>query len=198
MRLFVAVEMSPEVVDAAGHLIERLRPQASRLAPASRITWLSAQHLHVTVRFIGHVDDAKANIIREVLQPPLPAEPFELTVGGVGAFPPKGPPRVVWAGLTRGKDRLLGLERLVGERLGTAGVAEEDRPYNPHLTLARVRDAAGLRTAALLAGAGEPTLGVTPVAAITLFESRPSPKGSTYVPLVISALAGSSRSGIRE
>jgi len=71
----------------------------------------------------------------------------------------------------------------VSERLARAGIGAEERPYNPHLTLARVREAGGLRSVALLEGVGETTLGGTAVEAITLFESRLSPKGPTYVAL---------------
>jgi 2'-5' RNA ligase len=67
-------------------------------------------------------------------------------------------------------------------------VAPEDRPYNPHLTLARVREAVGLRAAPLLDGVSEVVLGVTQVDAITLFESRLSPQGPTYVALHRTAL----------
>ena len=118
-----------------------------------------------------------------MLEPPLDLNPFDLTVSGVGAFPPKGFPRVVWAGLTGGRDRLLTVERSVSERLAQAGVPREERPYSPHLTLARVRDAAGLRSVALVGDFREVSLGTTTVDAITLFESRLSPKGPTYVPL---------------
>jgi len=183
MRLFVASELAPGVVASALDLIDRLRAKAARLAPQARMTWVTADRLHVTVRFIGHVDEHKADAIRDALGSALTVEPFDLTLAGTGAFPPKGPPRVVWAGLTAGRDRLLAVERTVSERLALAGVAPENRPYNPHLTLARVREAAGLRAASLLDGVHEMVLGVTPVDAITLFESRLSPKGPTYVAL---------------
>ena len=188
MRLFVAVELAPGVVSAALDLIDRLQAKAARLAPQARMTWVTADRLHVTVRFIGHVDDPKADAIRDALGSALAMESFALTIAGTGAFPPKGPPRVVWAGLTAGRDRLLALERAVSERLAHAGIAPEDRPYNPHLTLARVREAAGLRAASLMDGVSETVLGVTAVDAITLFESRPSAKGPTYVALHRTAL----------
>jgi 2'-5' RNA ligase len=183
MRLFVAIELAPGVVAAALALIDRLRAKAVRLAPQSRMTWVTADRLHVTVRFIGHVDDQKANAITDALGSARSVAPFDLTLAGTGAFPPTGRPRVVWAGLTVGRDRLLAAERTVSERLALAGVAPENRRYNPHLTLARVRDAAGLRAASLLDGVSELVLGVTPVVAITLFDSRLSPKGPTYVAL---------------
>jgi RNA 2',3'-cyclic 3'-phosphodiesterase len=183
MRLFVAVEIAPAVAEAAGALIERLRERAIRLAPRSRITWVTADRLHVTVRFIGNVDAGRADAVRRVLAPPLGQAPFDLTLAGVGTFPSKGPPRVFWSGVSDGREPLLAIEQHVGERLADAGIVAEERPYNPHLTLGRVREAGGLRSPALLEGAGEPTLGTTAVEAITLFESRLSPKGPTYVAL---------------
>lgn len=183
MRLFVAVEIAPAVTEAAAALIERLRERAIRLAPRSRITWVTADRLHVTVRFIGNVDAERTDAVRQVLAPPLGQAPFGLTLAGVGTFPPKGPPRVVSSGVSDGREPLVAIEQRVSERLARAGIAAERRLYTPHLTLARVREAAGLRSAALLEATGETTLGTTTVEAITLFESRLSPKGPTYVAL---------------
>jgi 2'-5' RNA ligase len=183
MRLFVGIEISSALVTATIELIAQLQEAGAKLAPRSRITWMTAERLHVTVRFIGNVDETKADAIRAVLAPPLPMSPFDVTIAGVGAFPPKGPPRVVWAGLTAGRDQLLALERSVSERLAQAGVPREERPFSPHLTLARVRNAEGLRPAPLVGAQHDVRIGTTSVDAITLFESRLSPKGPTYVPL---------------
>ena len=191
MRLFVGIEISLAVVTATIELIAQLRAASATLAPRTRITWVTAERLHVTVRFIGHVDEAKADAIRAVLEPPLALHSFDLTVSGVGAFPPKGSPRVVWAGLTAGRDQLLTVERSVSERLAHAGVPREERPYRPHLTLARVREAAGLRSAPLVDALRDVSLGTTSVDAITLFESRLSPTGPTYVPLARTPLVRS-------
>ena len=183
MRLFVGIKISPAVVAATIALIDELRAASATLAPRSRITWVTAERLHITTRFIGHVDDTRADDVRAVLAPPLALDPFDLTIAGVGTFPPKGPPRVVWAGLTGGRDRLVAIESTVSERLARAGVPREERPYNPHLTLGRVRDAAGLRSAPFVGSLCEISVGTTSVDAITLFESRLSPKGPTYVAL---------------
>jgi 2'-5' RNA ligase len=106
-----------------------------------------------------------------------------LAVAGAGTFPTGGAPRVIWAGVSKGRDRMDAIEREVSARLAGVGVQPEDRPYSPHLTLARVRDAGGLRADTLLERHRAVELGATRVEAITLFESRLSPKGPTYVPL---------------
>jgi 2'-5' RNA ligase len=187
MRLFVAVEMNRVVGDAAREVIDELRDRVTRLAPRARITWSEPERLHITVRFIGDADEPRTHAIRAALGPAIDAPVFDLTVEGVGAFPPKGPPRVFWAGLTDGRDRLLEVERAVSQRLATL-VPAEDRPYAPHLTLARVKEPAGISRASLFESLTTRQFGRVHVDAITLFESRSSSKGATHVPLQRSAL----------
>ena len=183
MRLFVAVEIAPHVAAGAAALIDALRSRAERLAPHARITWIPEDRLHVTVRFIGNADESKADAIRTALEPRIDAAPFDLVFAGAGAFPKTGAPRVLWSGVADGGEPLRGVEREITDRLHRAGVAPESRDYRPHLTLARVRDAVGLKSASLLEGLADQVVGTTRVEAITLFESRLSPTGPTYVPL---------------
>jgi RNA 2',3'-cyclic 3'-phosphodiesterase len=187
MRLFIAVEMNQSVEDTAREVIDDLRARVTRLAPRARITWSAPDRIHITVRFIGEADEARAQAIRSALGPTVDAPVFDVSVEGVGAFPAKGPPRVFWAGLTDGRDGLLEVERAVSHRLETL-VPVEDRPYAPHLTLARVKEPAGVSRAALFEGLTTRQFGRVHVDAITLFESRLSSKGATHVPLQRSAL----------
>jgi 2'-5' RNA ligase len=85
---------------------------------------------------------------------------------------------------------LSALEHEVSARLTGCGVPREDRPFRPHLTLGRVKDPAGLRSAALLDGLGERDFGQWVVDAITLFESRSSAHGPVYAPLGQTRLRG--------
>ena len=183
MRLFVGIEISPAVVTATIELLAQLRAACAKLAPRSRMTWVTPERFHITIRFIGQVDDTRVDEIRAVLAPPLALDPFDLAIVGVGTFPPKGSPRVVWAGLNGGRDQLTVIEATVSERLARAGVPRDERPYNPHLTLARLRDGAGLRSVPFVGSLREISLGTTSVDAITLFESRLSPKGPASVAL---------------
>ena len=190
MRLFVGVEISPQAATGAMALIEELRRRAERLAPHARITWIPGERLHMTVRFIGNVDDAKAEAIRTALEPPLTVAPFELVLAGSGAFPRAGAPRVLWVGVAVGGEALGGVEREVTARLQQVGVAPEPRDYRPHLTLARIRDAAGLASSRLCEGLADRMVGTTRIEAITLFESRLSAKGPTYAALQSTPLRG--------
>jgi 2'-5' RNA ligase len=184
MRLFIAADIGDALAARALELIGELRKRAEHHAPGARVTWLAAGRLHITLTFIGEVDDARGAAIAAALTPPIPGEPFELTLEGTGAFPKSGPSRVLWAGVGRGRDELIAAQRHVSARLMPLGVPLEERPYSPHLTLARVREASGLRPAALFDGLLDRRLGTTRIDAITLFQSKLSPNGPTYVPLL--------------
>lgn len=192
MRLFLAIELDDEVRHAAGRVIEALKRRASSLAPRARVGWVLPERMHLTVRFIGYVDEPQGARIREVLEPSIAVPAFDLRVDGLGTFPPTGTPRVIWAGLASGVEALAAVEREVTARLKPVGLLPEHRPYSPHLTLARVKEPAGLKAGPLLEGIAPQWLGTSHVDACTLFESRLSPKGPTYVPLQRTALAGTS------
>jgi 2'-5' RNA ligase len=183
MRLFVGVAIDAAVAAAAAGLSDELRRRAARLAPRARLTWIPAERLHLTVRFIGEADEHLADAVKAAMAPPVSIPPFALVLGGIGAFPRSGKPQVLWAGIEAGRDALQRIEQEVTHRLQPVGIAPEGRPFNAHLTLARVRDAAGLKSRPLFAGLEETRLGTTHVEAITLYESRLSPKGPTYLSL---------------
>jgi 2'-5' RNA ligase len=191
MRLFVAVEIAPAVAEAAAAAVDELRHRAERLAPHARITWVAPDRMHLTIAFIGNATEEQAEHVCRVLRPAIDVPAFDLTIAGLGAFPRTGLPRVLWAGLTSGRETLLRLERVVTARLADAQLAIEPRAYNPHLTLARVREASGLRARALFEAMSNDSIGTTAVDAITLFDSRLSSRGPTYVALQRTALEGS-------
>ena len=184
MRLFVAAEIGKALAARAAELTRELQTRAAATAPRAKVTWIPADRLHLTIRFIGEVDDGRAPAIGGALEPPLGIDPFELMLAGAGAFPKGGSPRVLWVGVTSGREELLRAEREISSRLAGLGIPEEERAYSPHLTLARVREPAGLRSARLLDGLTDSSLGTVRIGAITLFHSKLWPKGPTYTPLL--------------
>ena len=181
MRLFVAIDIGPDVVASARSLIGELRDRSRQFAPRARITWVAPDRLHLTLRFIGEVDDARVEAVERALVTPLEQALFTFEIGHLGVFPQTGPPRVIWAGVTSEIDALRRLEGAVSRRLQLAGVAPDPQPYHPHLTLGRVREPAGLRAPALLDGLQEMSvLGLVEVRAVTLYASRLSPQGPEH------------------
>ncbi|HVQ12422.1 MAG TPA: RNA 2',3'-cyclic phosphodiesterase [Vicinamibacterales bacterium] len=183
MRLFVAVDVGADVQRTASKVIDDLKRRTGQVAPHARITWVKAEQLHLTVRFIGEVEPTLGEQIRTTLTPSLQTPAFDLTIERTGTFPPKRPPRVIWAGITEGLDNLRSVEQEVRARLDRLVRSAEDRDYHPHLTLGRVKNPAGLRPAVLLDGLESTVFGVVRVAAVTLVESRLSSSGPTYIPL---------------
>lgn len=181
MRLFVAVELPDDVKSAASRLIGALRTRCDQLAPRARLTWAVAQRMHLTLQFVGEADPLRTQAIEQALEPPFDLASFEMALGGTGVFPDGRRPRVIWAGLTAGAQPLRELQQQVAARLAAAGVAPEDRPFQPHLTLARVRESAGLRAQSVLDGLAEAELGRVHVVETVLFESRATAGGQEYV-----------------
>ena len=187
MRLFVGVELDDRIKAAAGDVAERLRQRLQRAAPALSARWIAAENLHITLWFIGEVADQRAESIAEALRErPFVTPAFDLALARCGAFPPSGPPRVLWIGANRGAQEMAALYEAVGQRLGPLGFLPEKRGYTAHLTIARVKDAGRGTTrdvrqalADLPADCGHSRIG-----AVTLFRSRLSPKGAAYEPLL--------------
>ena len=181
MRLFVGIDVGPDIQRAAARVIDELKGRVERTAPRARVSWVKPERLHVTLRFIGEADEGLSRTILAAFEGPLSTSPFDLQVEGTGSFPPGRPPRVVWAGLTTGVEHLRAVEQEVRSRLDPLPVAREDRAYNPHLTLARVKYPDGIRPATLLAGFEDVVFGTVHVEAVTLFESRLSSAEPAYV-----------------
>jgi 2'-5' RNA ligase len=189
VRLFVAVELGEEVQASAARVIEELKRRTASSAPHARVTWVQPGHLHLTLKFIGEAAPSRVREIATALESPLGVSRFALAVEGTGTFPPKRPPRVVWAGIGAGIDSLRSIEREVSTRLEPLVSPADDRDYHPHVTLGRVKNPAGLRPGALLEGFINARFGVVQVAAVTLFESRLSSRGPAYTKIGRTALA---------
>jgi 2'-5' RNA ligase len=189
MRLFVGCEIGAAVGIAGAALIRTLQARVVQSAPQARLTWVPPERFHVTVRFIGHVDATRAAAIDEALRPRLDSQAFDMAIDGVGVFPDRRPPRVVWAGLSTGRREMVALAHEVTARLATV-MPLDNEELRPHLTLARVKDPRGLRAQVLFDGLEAVSLGLTRVDAVTLFESRQTGGVLRYVPLLRTALEG--------
>jgi 2'-5' RNA ligase len=184
MRLFIGVELDDRVKAAAAEVAERLRQRLTRRVRL-RARWIEPENLHITVWFIGELPDARVDQIAAALQTPkftIPA--FDLSLGGCGAFPPSGQPRVFWIAVRRGAEELATLYGDIGERLKPLGFLPERRDYTAHLTIARVKEAGAGSSRGVRSILEElpADCGISRVAALTLFRSRLSPRGAAYEP----------------
>ncbi len=125
-RLFVAIELPEDAKDDLAHLCEGL--QGAR--------WTRDRQFHLTLRFLGELAPDRARNVEEILNA-VRADPFELELGGVGHFPPRGRPRAVWAGI-RPCEGLTELHGRVASVLRRAGISPEGRKFAAHVTLGRL------------------------------------------------------------
>jgi RNA 2',3'-cyclic 3'-phosphodiesterase len=182
MRLFVGIDLDPVLAASLEEDAAVLRSTLHRACPRLPARWVSRANLHLTLVFIGHVADADASVLTSRLAPPFEVRPFELRIEGFGAFPASGPLRVIWMGVVAGMPELSLLHSEITARLAREGHAVEAKPYTPHLTIARVKDARGpsARAARDIARKARGRGGSARVGEVTLFQSHQSAAGSVY------------------
>lgn len=187
MRLFLGVELDGDVKAAAAEAAGRLRTSLRRVAPSLEARWVEPANLHITLVFLGDVADHRAATVHATLtRAPLSVRRFDLALAGGGAFPPAGPPRVLWIGVREGREGMGALYEELTGRLAPLGFEPERRPYSAHLTIARVRDAghAAARDVRQALADLPADCGRCEIGAVTLFRSRLSPRGAAYEPLL--------------
>ena len=180
IRAFVAVPV------ASRDLLVRLGDVRRPLPRVSGVKWIPTHQLHFTLKFLGDVAPERLLAAQgAVSEAAAGVHPFEVVLEGLGTFPPRGDPRIVWAGCGAGRAALEALASRVEERFAAAGFAPEARRFAAHLTLARVKDpAAGRSLVPSLAGQAPEAFGILAVRELVLYRSDLQPSGPTYTPLL--------------
>ncbi len=181
MRLFVAIDID----EAARQALGNLQRQVGEALGDHRadLTWVRPEHQHLTLAFVGDVDEPQAARIGDAVARPIARAPFAADVGGLGIFPPQGAPRVLWVGLRRGAAETTEVADEVAQRLRAIGVHLEGREFRPHLTLGRWRTARGPDRRRLERLHAREVIATIRVESVTLYLSRPSASGPAYTPL---------------
>jgi 2'-5' RNA ligase len=182
VRLFVALEIPAKVRDEFAALINELRAADSSFSK-NRARWVRPENLHVTLKFIGHVDNGKLDAIRAALAEVRFGRQVELRFSGLGFFPNAKRPRVFWAGM-ESSPNLGPLATEIDTRLKKLGIPSETKEFAPHLTLARfdppgISD--GLSEIAQQNVARE--FGAARTGEFHLFESKTRASGAEYMRL---------------
>jgi len=173
MRLFIALDIPAEVRAALTKYMERAR------ALAHEARWARVEGLHVTLKFIGHVDDSVVEKIKAALAS-IKTAPFEVTFTGVGFFPNPNAARVFWAGVD-GRESLPHLASNIDSVSEKLGFPRETKPYHPHLTLARTSSRPLRELRQLLDD--PPQFGTMTAREFFLYQSQPQKGGSKYTKL---------------
>lgn len=176
LRLFTGIAVPPEVNSRLDELVRRLKP----LAP---IRWSPTANFHITTKFIGAWPENRLDEMGGSLDALRGSGPFRIAIRGLGFFPNAKRPRVFWTGVEGGEP----LQRLAAhtvEICAKLGIEAEDKPYSPHLTLARIEAPKGLESLhAAVAKLPSTEFGEFEVRAFHLYRSQPGHGGSVYTSL---------------
>ena len=183
IRAFVAVDLEPQTVQQIAEAIVQLRPRMSG------IRWLAPANFHLTLKFLGDVDEAKVAPIAAALERDLcPFSCFTINAKGLGVFPDLKRPRILWVGLVG--DELNALASRVEKTLIPFSFAAERRAFTPHLTVGRWREFKG--SPKELGDEIEKwrghDFGRSKIDEVILFQSVLKPEGAVYRPLKTVAL----------
>ena len=179
MRTFIGIPLPDE------QRASLVRLQQQLLASGADVRWVASEAIHVTLKFLGEIDDTQRQAIAQALQEIGKQTPsFALGLDGVGAFPSTSAPRVIWVGIGEGAEPLTRLAGAIEGAVGALVCRQEPRPFSPHITLGRVRSSRGRAalTARLRNLAWSP-LSSWRVSAYQLYQSVLSPTGPRYTVL---------------
>ncbi len=177
-RVFIGYKCEP-----LPGLISTTDKLRSKMNNAS-LKWASPLYWHITSHFIGKAEKGEIEILKDIIsETSKSASHFSVSVKGIGFFPSAGHPKVLWAGVEP-KDKLSKLYHKTGALLRTAGFKTDDRPYSPHITLARVKHCKNTEITKEIESTYSGTVfGTLNINEIILYESRLFPSGAKYIPL---------------
>ena len=194
IRAFLAVEVQDELRKQIAQVQQELRQRLSREASrAVRISWVQPTAIHLTVKFLGDVDEQLVDALRAAIGQVLREHrSIQIPLERIGAFPRPQQPRVLWVGASEqweeGEDakRLASLHRGIEDCCATFDFAPDGRPLSPHLTLARIKE--GERhvgqTLAKSSAMDRPlSLGSLLIDSVVLMKSELRPTGPVYTKL---------------
>lgn len=145
------------------------------------VKWVPAENLHITLKFLGHIPEETIEKVKERLYNIVFSfKPFRLRFNGMGFFPDKKRPRVIWINISD-SDVLKILQEAIEEKLKEIGFAKEERGFSPHLTIGRIRSLRDReRLVELVETIKDREFGIIDVDRVSLMKSDLRPGGAQY------------------
>ena len=168
-RLFVAIDVPESMRKTLGDLDPQIRG----------VRWMGDEQIHLTLGFFGDVGEDVEAKLRERLGA-VAFRAFFIPIVGLGTFPPKGPPKIIWIGVSRGHPHLFQVHKRVQEAALNAGIEPGLRPFHPHITLARCRGVSPGAVRRFLQSNADLDLGLLRVEAFHLYSSKLTPAGPIH------------------
>ncbi|HVF10261.1 MAG TPA: RNA 2',3'-cyclic phosphodiesterase [Abditibacteriaceae bacterium] len=189
VRAFIAIELPPAIVAE----VEKIQDSLRSALPAGVLRWARPGSMHLTLKFLGNIAAQDvADVAAAMRRAGEGSTPFRLELNKLGCFPHSRQPRVVWVGVDGELEKLHLLQSRIESEVQPWVERPEDKPFRPHLTLARVatqdrRAASAVGAAVEVARPG--VLGCWTVTRVVLMQSELAAHGSTYTQLAVAELA---------
>lgn len=178
IRSFIAIDLPEEFHDEINRVTNELRPAGGH------VKWVRPENVHLTLKFLGDVPEDKIEPIGEAVAGASAGRGLvNLVSSGIGVFPNRSKPRVIWLGLTGDLDRLTGLQQDVENSVTPFGFFPEKRAFKPHLTLGRVKSPKGKGGLMNALEKVRPKEIMFSASELVLFKSDLRPGGAVYTPL---------------
>ena len=179
MRTFIAIELPQEIQNC----LSRLQSQLD--TAGASIKWVEKQNIHLTLKFLGEVEEEKLEKIFLLVDSAAQQNPsFGIKISYLGAFPREQSPRIIWAGLETGDEETKIIAKELEEKLLKLGIPKEERAFSSHITIGRARSGKNLKKLSeklttLKDCFKQENLNFT-AGSITLYKSTLTPKGPIY------------------
>lgn len=175
IRTFIALELFSEIRQELSKIQGELKKSGADAK------WVKPENIHLTLKFLGSTPSDKIETINQILLDISSRFPvFEMSLSQLGAFPKIESPRVIWIDIKEGKETLQTLVKEIEEKLSSLGFPPEDRPFQTHITLARIRSSLNrINLVNKLKGIPIPDLNQR-IDKITFLKSTLTPKGPIY------------------
>jgi len=180
LRAFIAIDLPEDVRSKTQELVRDLA------AVSEGVKWVEPEKLHLTLKFLGDVDENETYHICQAMSRAVAAiEPFDIQSLGAGAFPKIERPRTLWIGVGAGSDELIALQAAIDDAMADLGYARDPKRFLPHLTLGRVKKP-GRWLSDVSRMIGERAAfdaGMSPVREVVLYSSELTSEGPLYSPI---------------
>ena len=134
MRAFIAIDLADDI------RVELAKLQNILSSSDSDVKWVEPSNIHITLKFLGNVNSFQIEKARESISIiARDFKPFQVSLSTLGVFPKLDYPRVIWVGIDKGREELISLNQKLEDAFEKAGFSKEERSYEPHLTVGRVR-----------------------------------------------------------
>jgi RNA 2',3'-cyclic 3'-phosphodiesterase len=187
IRTFIAVDVSPEVKSRATEVVDQCR----RLGIEAK--WVAVENMHITLQFLGNVrENELPGICRRVERAIRQFPAFDVMCERLGAFPNPERPRVLWMGMSQGREELIRLQHQVEETMRPLGFRGEARRFEPHLTLGRLHAevSGSAEVADFIARNQDLATASFDVSEVVVYSSERAPGGPRYEVVGRAELAG--------